>query len=179
MNYYNSFVIHPMFIQMLEIMEKNNIKAPISSEEAIKRMQKYNLFLERLISPEGNFPAFGRSIVYRLAAFQTLTLSIWKYGLPQPLTNGGVRSALTKVMNNMFKVNGNFNIKGFLTLGFAGHQPNVANGYSNNGSTYLVSVLFLALGLPPNHHFWTDCPKPWTSQNAWSGKPFPLDEHIN
>ena len=179
MNYYNSFVIHPMLIQMLEIMEKNNIKAPIRSEEAIKRMQKYNLFLERLISPEGSIPAFGRSIVYRLATFQTLTLSIWKYGLPQPLTNGGVRSALTKVMNNMFKINKNFNIKGFLTLGFAGHQPNVANGYSNNGSTYLVSVLFLVLGLPPNHHFWTDSPKPWTSQNVWSGKPFPLDKHIN
>ena len=35
MNYYNSFVIHPMLIQILEIMEKNNIKAPISSEETI------------------------------------------------------------------------------------------------------------------------------------------------
>ena len=179
MNYYNSFVIHPMLIQMLEIMEKNKINTPISSQEAIKRMQKFNLFLERLISPEGKFPAFGRSIVYRLAAFQTLTLSIWKYGLPEPLTNGGVRNALTKVMENMFKVKGNFNSKGFLTLGFAGHQLNVANGYSNNGSTYLTSLLFLALGLPPNDPFWTDPPKPWTAQNAWSGKPFPLDEHIN
>ncbi len=79
----------------------------------------------------------------------------------------------------MFKVKGNFNSKGFLTLGFAGHQLNVANGYSNNGSTYLTSLLFLALGLPPNDPFWTDPPKPWTAQNAWSGKPFPLDEHIN
>ena len=179
MNYYNSFVIHPMFIQMLENMEKKNLKTPISSEEAIKRMQKFNLFLERLISPEGNFPPFGRSIVYRLGAFQTLALSIWKYGLPQPLTNGGVRSALTKVMNNMFKIKGNFNEKGFLTLGFAGHQVSVSNSYSNNGSTYLTSLFFLALGLPPNHHFWIDSPKSWTSQDAWSGKNFPLDVHIN
>ena len=78
MNYYNSFVIHPMLIQMLEIMEKNNIRVPISSTIAIKRMQKFNLFIERLISPEGTFPAFGRSIVYRLGAFQSLAFSIWK-----------------------------------------------------------------------------------------------------
>ena len=178
MNYYNSFVIHPMFIQMLEIMEANHIKVPINSKIAINRMQKFNIFLERLISPEGTFPAFGRSIVYRLGAFQTLTLSIWKYNLPEPLTNGGVRSALTKVMNNMFSIKENFNEKGFLTLGFAGHQLTVANGYSNNGSTYLTSFLFLTLGLPPNHPFWTDKSQPWTSQNAWSGKPFPIDNHI-
>ena len=178
MNYYNSFVIHPMFIHMLEIMEKNHLKTPISSIIAIKRMQKFNIFLERLISPEGKFPAFGRSIVYRLGVFQTLSLAILKYGLPYPLNNGGVRSALTKVINNMFSLKENFNEKGFLTLGFVGHQINVANIYSNNGSTYMTSLLFLALGLPENHPFWVDCQKPWTSQNAWSGKPFPLDKAI-
>ena len=167
-----------MFIHMLEIMEKNHIKVPISSIEALKRMQKFNIFLERLISPEGKFPPFGRSIVYRLGVFQTLTLAVWKYGLPYPLNNGGVRSALTKVMNNMFNVGGNFNKKGFLTLGFAGHQINVANIYSNNGSTYITSLIFLALGLPENHPFWVAPPKPWTSQNAWSGKPFPMDKAI-
>ena len=178
MNYYNSFVIHPMLIQMLEIMEKNNIRVPISSTIAIKRMQKFNLFIERLISPEGTFPAFGRSIVYRLGAFQTLAFSIWKYGLPSPLTNGGVRNALTKVMINMFKVKNNFNEKGYLTLGFVGHQPNVANDYSNNGSSYLISLIFLILGLPPNHPFWTEKKQKWTAQNAWSGKEFHMDHHI-
>ena len=79
----------------------------------------------------------------------------------------------------MFKINGNFNEKGFLTLGFGGHQPNVANNYSNNGSTYITSLIFLALGLPPNHPFWKDPKQPWTSQNAWNGKPFPIDEHIH
>ena len=178
MNYYNSFVIHPMFIQMLEIMEKNQIKVPVSSKIALYRMQKYNLFIERLISPEGKFPPFGRSIVYRLAVFQTLSLSIWKYGLPKPLSNGGVRNALTKVMINMFKIRENFNKKGFLSLGFSGHQPNVANIYSNNGSTYITSLIFLALGLPANHPFWKDPSQTWTSSNAWKGKPFPRDEHI-
>ena len=178
MNYYNSFVIHPMFIHMLEIMEKNHIEVPISSKVAINRMQNFNIFLERLISPEGKFPAFGRSIVYRLGVFQTLSLSIWKYGLPKPLINGGVRSALTKIMVNMFSVKGNFNKKGFLTLGFVGHQRKVANKYSNNGSTYITARIFLALGLPANDPFWIDKPKEWTSQKAWSGKSFPIDNHI-
>ncbi len=168
-----------MLIHMLEIMEKNHLKTPINSTIAIKRMQKFNIFLERLISPEGKFPPFGRSIVYRLGAFQTLTLAILKYGLPFPLTNGGVRAALTKVMSNMFNNKANFNEKGFLTLGFVGHQLNVANSYSNNGSTYITSLLFLALGLPDNHPFWKDCQQPWTSQKAWKGMPFPMDKPID
>ena len=63
-------------------MEENNLEVPISSKLAIKRMQRFNIFLERLISPEGYFPAFGRSIVYRLGCFQTLALSLLKYKLP-------------------------------------------------------------------------------------------------
>ena len=179
MNYYNSFDIHPMFVHILEIMENNNIKVPISSKLALKRMQRYNIFMERLISPEGFFPAFGRSIIYRMGVFQTLALSSWKYGLPHPLTYGRIRNALTKVMNNMYKNKENFNKGGYLTLGFSGHQSNVSNHYSNNGSAYITSLVFLPLGLPSNHPFWTDKSKPWTSKIAWSGKQFPLDKHVN
>ena len=179
MNYYNSFTIHPMLVEMLEIMEKNNIPAPISSKHAIKRMQQFNIFIERLISPEGTFPPFGRSITYKMGAFQTLAISIWKYELPKNLTYGGLRNALTKVLINMFKSKGNFNDGGFLTLGFVGHQPNVANKYSNNGSSYITSLIFLVLGLPPNHPFWTDPPQPWTSLKAWNENPFPIFEHAN
>ena len=92
-------------------------------------MQRFNTFIERLISPEGTFPAFGRSVVYRMGAFQSLALAAWKYGLPEGLTNGQVRSALSAVMRNMFSVDGNFDDKGFLALGFAGHQPDLANYY--------------------------------------------------
>ena len=79
----------------------------------------------------------------------------------------------------MFNIKGNFNKGGYLTLGFAGHQPDVANSYSNNGSTYITSVIFLPLGLPSSHQFWVDQPKPWTSQNAWKGLSFPIDNHKN
>lgn len=177
LDYYNAYVIHPMYIEMLEVLNKHNFWTPISTGLAIKRMQRFNVFMERLISPEGTYPAFGRSVVYRMGAFQTLAMAAWKYGLPEGLSNGQVRSALTAVMNNMFKVEGNFNEGGFLQLGFAGHQPELSNYYTNNGSLYMTSLVFMPLGLPADHPFWTDTSEPWTSQKAWSGKPFPIDGH--
>lgn len=183
---YNSFVIHPMFIEMLETIEQNpndNNKSKytgnISSELAIKRMQRYNQFIERLISPEGTYPPFGRSVVYRLGAFQTLAMSAWKYGFPKGLTNGSVRSALTAVMENMFKIPGNFTPGGYLALGFVGHQPELSNTYTNNGSLYITSTMFLPLGLPADHPFWTDPAEPWTQKRAWSGGKFPIDGHVS
>lgn len=177
LDYYNAYVIHPMYIEMLEVLNKHNFWTPVSTGLAVKRMQRFNIFMERLISPEGTYPAFGRSVVYRMGAFQTLAMAAWKYGLPEGLSNGQVRSALTAVMNNMFKVEGNFNEGGFLQLGFAGHQPELSNYYTNNGSLYMTSLVFMPLGLPADHPFWTDASEPWTSQKAWSGKPFPIDGH--
>ena len=177
LDYYNAYVIHPMNIEMLEVLNKHHFWTPISTKLAIKRMQRFNVFMERLISPEGTYPAFGRSVVYRMGAFQTLAMAAWKYGLPEGMSNGQVRSALTAVMNNMFKVEGNFNEKGFLQLGFAGHQPDLSNYYTNNGSLYMTSLVFMPLGLPADHPFWKDAAEPWTSQKAWSGQPFPIDGH--
>lgn len=178
---YNAYVMHPMYIEMLETMDKNKRGhlSPVSPELAIKRMQRYNQFIERLISPEGTYPAFGRSVVYRMGAFQTLAMSAWKYGWPEGLSNGSVRSALTKVMDNMFSVPGNFNDEGYLALGYVGHQPNLANSYTNNGSLYITSLVFLPLGLPADHPFWTDPAEPWTQQKAWSGQKFPIDGHVS
>lgn len=177
MDYYNAYVIHPMYVEILEVMRDHNMASPVSFDLAVARMQRYNQFIERLISPEGSFPVFGRSITYRMGAFQTLALSAWKYGFPEGMTNGQVRSALTAVMHRMFSVTGNFNDAGYLTLGFAGHQPGLANSYTNNGSVYLTSVVFLPLGLPPDHPFWSDAPADWTSRKAWNGLPFPIDGH--
>lgn len=112
-----------------------------------------------------------------MGAFQTMAMAAWKYGLPEGISNGQVRSALTAVMKNMFAVEGNFNSSGFLQLGFAGHQPGLANYYTNNGSLYMTSLVFMPLGLPADHPFWTDPAEPWTSQKAWSGQPFPIDGH--
>lgn len=177
MDYYNGFVIHPMFVEVLEILENKKMRFPVTFDLALRRMQRYNVLIERLISPEGTFPPFGRSITYRVAAFQTLGLAAWKYGLPEALPYGQVRNALTTVMKNMFSQEGNFRKDDFLQLGFVGHQPGLADYYTNNGSLYLTSLGFLPLGLPADHPFWTSPAEEWTSQKAWAGKAFPRDYH--
>lgn len=179
MDYYNSYVMHPMMVEVVEMCKKHKFSTPISLDLAVKRMNRFNTILERFISPEGAYPAVGRSVIYRMGAFHTLAMSAWKYGLPKDLTNGSVRSALTCVMKRMFAVDGNFDDKGYLRLGFAGHQPNLANYYSNNGSLYMTSLVFMPLGLPADHPFWTAPAEPWTSQKAWSGQEFPEDYHTS
>ena len=176
-DYYNSYVMHPMLVEIIELMESKKIPSPIRFDLALRRMQRYNVLIERLISPEATFPAVGRSMTYRMGAFQTLALSAWKYGLPASMTNGQVRNALTNVMKRMFSMEGNFNKEGFLQLGFVGHQPEIADSYTNTGSLYLTSFVFLPLGLPANHPFWTSPAEEWTSLKAWNGKTFLKDYH--
>lgn len=177
LDYYNAYVMHPMVVEMTEVMRDKKVYSAISFDLALRRMQRYNVLMERLVSPEGTFPAVGRSMTYRMGSFQTLALTAWKYELPPSMTNGQVRAALTAVMKRMFAIEGNFNEKGFLQLGFVGHQPNLADYYTNNGSLYITSLVFLPLGLPAGHDFWTSAPEQWTSQKAWSGSQFLKDYH--
>lgn len=177
LDYYNGYVMHPYYVEILEVLEQNKVGSPVKHELALRRMQRYNRLLERMISPEAAYPPVGRSVTYRMGAFQTLALSAWKYGLPENLTNGGVRNALTSVMKRMFSVEGNFGKEGFLQLGYVGHQTNLADYYTNNGSLYMTSLVFMPLGLPADHPFWTSPAEEWTSQKAWSGKTFAKDYH--
>jgi hypothetical protein len=78
-------------------------------------------------------------------------------------------------MHRMFDGKENFNASGFLTIGFAGRQPNIADWYTNNGSLYMTSLSFLPLGLPASHPFWSDAAQPTTQERAWSGQPFAKD----
>jgi hypothetical protein len=175
-----------MYVQVLKTLSERKIRLSNHPaefpqqqyEKALKRMQRYGVILERFISPEGAFPVFGRSMTYRLGVFQPLALLAWKENLPPELPEGQVRNALTAAMKRMFSVAGNFNAGGFLQLGFAGHQPALADSYTNNGSLYLTSEIFLPLGLPPNHPFWSSPAQPTTSQKAFHSAPFPKDHAI-
>lgn len=157
-DYYNSYVIQPMYVQVLQVLVDRKLVLRDKSLESVskeldtakKRMQRFGILLERFISPEGTFPLFGRSMTYRLGVFQPLSMLSWKELLPEELSEGQVRSALTAAMKRMFMNEGNFNKEGFLQLGFAGHQPDLADWYTNNGSMYLTSEVFLPLGLPAN-----------------------------
>lgn len=179
-DYYNSFVIHPMYVECLEVMTNGgkqniwNVKGG-NFPKALKRMQRFGMILERFVSPEGTFPVFGRSITYRTGVLQPLALLSLRGWLPKELPAGQVRAAMTAVIQRMFGDNHNFNAEGYLTLGFNGSQPNISDWYTNNGSLYLASLAFLPLGLPADAPFWTDAPQPWTSKKAWGGEDFPKD----
>lgn len=183
-DYYNSFVMYPMIITILEILVKynarfNNLKPVEELAKWQKRMQRYCEHLERLISPTGTFPTIGRSLTYRTAAFQPLALLALKKQLPAKLTEGQVRGALNAVHRAVFKDNGNFTKDGYLNLGFVGANPNLADRYSNNGSMYITTESFLMLGLPENDSFWTVPEEAWTQKKAFEGKEFPRDYAVD
>ena len=175
-DYYSSYVFHPMYLETLQnMMQVRPGSYGMNYTREFKRAQKFSIILERFISPEGTFPVFGRSIPYRMAAMQPLALMAWYGKLPAGLLPGQVRAALTAVMHSMYDGKENFNEKGFLTIGFTGRQPGIADWYTNNGSLYMTSLAFLPLGLPASNPFWTDASIPWTSCKAWGGQPFPKD----
>lgn len=179
-DYYSSYVFHAMYLETLQNMIDARqggwgIDYKRFRQRALRRAQKHAVVLERFISPEGTFPVFGRSIPYRMATMQPLALMAWYQTLPAELSNGQVRRALTKVMHRMYDHQNNFNEGGFLTIGFCGSQPGVADWYTNNGSLYMTSLSLMPLGLPADHPFWADAEQPMTQEKAWGGQPFPKD----
>jgi hypothetical protein len=79
----------------------------------------------------------------------------------------------------IFDNSSNFDKNGYLTIGFAGHQPSLGDIYSNSGSMYIASESLIALGLPPGDDYWTTPPLPWTSSEAFAGQKFPKDYYVD
>lgn len=177
-DYYNGFVIQPMLTDILKVLSDAGRINSKEYEQAITRMQRYGVIQERMISPEGTFPVVGRSMTYRNAVFQPLVQLALHEQLPEELTPGQVRAALTAVMRNIFETPGTFDKDGWLQLGFCGHQPEIADVYTSTGSLYLCTTGFLALGLPEKNAFWTASPGEWTAQKAWAGKTVKKDHAL-
>lgn len=169
-DYYNSFVIHPMLLDIVKITANTKKEADAELYKKVhERAIRYAVIQERLISPEGTFPPIGRSLAYRFGAFQNLAqVALWKQ-LPPEVKPAQVRGALSALISRMIEAPGTFDKNGWLTIGFAGHQPSIGERYISTGSLYLCSVGLLPLGLLPSDPFWTDPSAPWTSVQAWKG----------
>lgn len=167
-DYYNSFVIQPMLLDVLATVgTKGGWEALVESVQ--QRARRYAAIQERMISPEGTFPPIGRSLAYRFGAFQLLGQMALRHQLPEGVSPAQVRCAMAAVINRMIEAAGTFDAAGWLTIGFAGHQPHVGEGYISTGSAYLCAVGLLPLGLPATDEFWTAPPADWTSKKIWSG----------
>ena len=174
-DYYNSFVIQPMIVDISRVLVKHGKMSAQQAENYLKRSVRYAAVLERLISPEGTYPAAGRSLAYRMGAFQTLAQMALLQRLPEGVKPAQVRCALTAVMKRQMTAEGTFSPDGWLQIGFCGHQLSVAETYISTGSLYLCSAGLLPLGLPASDEFWSAPATPWTQAKAWSGEEFPID----
>lgn len=178
MDYYNAYVMHPMLVEMLETLLPKKWASQKDYEEALRRMVRHAEFSERIIGPEGTYPAFGRSVTYRTAAFQSLADVALRGKLPAHMLPAQVRCALTAVHRNMYEGDQNFDDNGWLVLGFNGHQPEAADTYTSTGSLYMATLSFLPLGLPADNKFWTDAPADWTTKKAWKGESLHKDYKV-
>src|SRR5579885_1586489 len=125
-DYYNSYVIHPMLLEVLRICaEKQHPLGKLYLVE-LERAQRYAVIQERLIAPDASFPVMGRSSAYRFGAFQTLSAVVLMFQRTTSLDRGGL-----------------------------GHQPHIGDGYISTGSLYRCTVGLLDVGLAPNDPFWS------------------------
>ena len=178
-DYYNSFVIHPMLVDVLAACgDESPAWADLRSRVEV-RARRYAAILERLVAPDGSFPAIGRSLAYRCGAFHLLAQSALRRALPDQVTPAQVRGALGAVIRRTLDAPGTFDPDGWLRIGLAGHQPGLGERYISTGSLYLCAVAFLPLGLARSDPFWSDPEAPWTARRIWAGGPAPIDHAVN
>ncbi len=168
-DYYGSFVIHPFLVDLLGSRFAESGGWSGMRAHVLDRARRYAVVLERMISPEGTFPAIGRSICYRFGAFHALAQCALRQDLPAELPAGQVRAALSSLLARFEAEPANFDDRGWLAVGVAGCQPELAEDYVTTGSLYFCTSVFLPLGLAPSAGFWSERPRDWTNRAIWSG----------
>src|SRR5690349_18888382 len=128
-DYYNSFVIHPMLVDVLEACGAESAAWKEIGGRVEDRAARYAAVLERLIAPDGTFPPLGRSLAYRCGAFHLLAQSALRRRLPPSLTPAQVRGALLSVVRRTLDAPGTFDAEGWLRIGLCGHQPGIGEFY--------------------------------------------------
>jgi hypothetical protein len=173
-DYYNSYVIHPYLAAIADIIKTKTNAYNAMLDKIKKRNERYAIIQERLINTDGTYPATGRSIVYRGAAFHHLADMSWRKALPKQLSPEQVRCALTAVIKKTLESPTTYK-NGWLTFGLYGEQPDMGDFYNNQGSPYICTNIFLPLGLPDTDPFWANPGAKWSAQKIWGGEDFPND----
>jgi hypothetical protein len=110
--------------------------------------------------------------------FHILSQLALNHQLPDSISPGQVRSALTAVIQKTMDPSSTFDKNGWLRIGLCRHQPDLAENYISTGSLYLCSTVLLPLGLPASDKFWTEPSKDWMSRKIWSGGLLDPDQAI-
>ena len=174
-DYYNSFVIQPMYVDLVKLFAEKSPEIEAMRGTVIARAARYAFVLERMIGPEGSYPIVGRSICYRFGAFQMLSQAALQHELEEGVSPASVRCGLSAVIRRVMSAQDMFDENGWLLPGVYGHQPELAEGYINIGSLYLCSAVFLPLGLSPRDDFWSGAEEDWSGKKVWSGGHITID----
>lgn len=177
-DYYNSYVIQPYLAAIVGVISKRTNVYAAMADKIKKRNERYAILQERSINVDGTYPATGRSIVYRGAAFHHLADMAWRKALPAQLSPAQVRCALTAVIRKTLESPATYK-NGWLTIGLYGEQPDLADFYNNQGSMYICTNIFLPLGLADTDPFWAGPPAKWSAQKIWSGENFANDHSVD
>lgn len=175
-DHYNSYVIHPMLVDILKVMCKHGLKMSDQFDKIeLLRYQRYVEIQERMISPEGSYPIFGRTLICRFGTFHVLAQAALLQLLPKSISSSQVRCALNAVLNRQMETLANFDSNGFMIVGFNGIQDEMAETYVSSGSAYHCCTIFLPLGLNHQDAFWASENQKWTALKAFSGMEFEAD----
>jgi len=176
-DYYNSFVIQPMLIEVLDVLKLNDTSSSTKNlyNTILKRAIRYAAIQERMISPEATYPPIGRSLAYRFGAFQLLSKMALMHQLPNSVKPQQVRAALFTMIKKQIEMPGTFDKNGWLQIGMVGHQSDIGENYISTGSLYLCAEVFLMLGLSFDDNFWNGKDEDWTSKRIWKGIDVPAD----
>lgn len=179
MDYYNSFVIHPLMRQILDVFHGRHAHWDELRNGHLGRAGRLAHQLERMIAVNGSWPPIGRSLSYRCGAFHALADVAAREELPETLPPAAVRGALTATIRKSLGAKKTFTDEGWLTIGLNGQQLSLAENYISTASTYFCCTVFLPLALPSTAAFWSDPDSPWTQVRLWeSGEAIPIDHAL-
>ena len=115
-------------------------------------------------------------VYHEIGIFQERGIQGFQDFIPDGVNAAQIRCAVTAVLKKC-EEGGLFDDDGWLVPGVYGCQPDLAEAYINTGSLYLCCAVFLALGVSPDHPFWTDADEWWTQKKLWSGENLPGDHY--
>lgn len=168
LDYYNSFVIHPLLIDILRVMPPTPERTAFARKQMF-RGQRHAAQIERMIGPDGALPAIGRSLAYRSGNLHLVAQLALLGRLPAGLEPAHAREAMGRAIGRSLTAPGTFDADGWLAVGLGGHQPGLSEDYISTGSLYLCAVAFLPLGRAPDDAFWIDPAVPTSGDLAYDG----------
>ena len=180
MDYYNSYVIHPMLLDVLTVMERHGLADSCTLATERRRHTRYAAILERMVAPDGSYPVLGRSITAcRFGVFHALGQSALLHSLPDEVSPPQVRCAMTAVLRRQLECPDNFGQRGMAARGLrrrtAGRYGRTLRQY---GEPVPLPDVFPAAGTSGFRSVLERAPVPWTNLKAWSGEPLPGDHAL-